>query len=506
MVFWPLTEEKWRMTRLNRRRLIGSGCAAACFGAIGTSALLAAERSNTPKTLSDDIVILREALTSLHPGLYRYLSPHQAEASISAFERAYVSAPDQATRYLELSRFLAMIRCGHSYANFYNQKKAVREDLFDRNTRLPFGFHWIDGAMIITADHGSGAKLERGTEVLEINGVHAAGMLAQLMPYVRADGHNDGKRRALLSVTSGSEFETFDIFHGLVFAAPVGGMHRLKVGAPDGVIRSVAVPAISLADRQKFRITDPIKSDQPLWQWDMRADGIAVLTMNDWGTYDIKWDWKSWLTERLDALKGARGFIVDIRANEGGEDCGDEIIARFEKADLPLSKERRLVRYRTTSKALDPYLDTWDDSFRTLGVDAETHDARFFRLERTDSEQLIAARGPRINLPMAVLIGPQNSSATFQFAARCRQAGIATLIGEPSGGNQRGINGGCFFFVRLPASGLEFDLPLIGFFPTKPMPDAGLMPDLLVRQSARDIAEERDTAMEAATTLLSRHS
>lgn len=260
-------------------------------------------------------------------------------------------------------------------------------------------------------------------------------MLARLLPYARADRHDDAKRRALLSVTSSDEFETLDIFHGLLFGSPVGGMHRLELRAPDGTTRSVDVPAISLADRQKFRITIPVKSDQPLWQWEMRSDGIAVLTMNDWVTYNTKWDWKGWLADRLSALKGAHGLIVDIRANEGGEDCGDEIIACFAKADVGLDEERRLIRYRTTPKTLDPYLDTWDDSFRALGVDAETYDERYLRLKRGDTARVIAARGPRIDLPMAVLIGPQNSSATFQFAAHSKQAGIATLIGEPTGGN-----------------------------------------------------------------------
>lgn len=492
------------MISVNRREWIAGGFTVACGGAITTGPLFAAEPPAISKTLADDMAILREALTSLHPGLYRYLSPRQAEAGIAALERTFVSAPNQTSRYLALSRFLATIRCGHSYANFYNQKKAVRTDLFDRKSRLPFGFRWIDSAMIITSDHGSGVKLVPGTEVSRINGMRSEEMLARLLPYARADGHNDAKRRALLSVTSSDEFETFDIFHGLVFGAPAGGMHLLELRAPDGKTRSVNVPAISLADRQKFRITIPVKSDQPLWQWEMRPDGIAVLTMNDWGTYNTKWDWKGWLADRLSALKGSRGLIIDIRANEGGEDCGDEIIARFAKADVGLEEERRLIRYRTTPKALDAYLETWDDSFRTLGVDAAPHDDRYLRLNRGDTDRVIAARGPRIDLPMAVLIGPQNSSATFQFAARCKQAGIATLIGEPTGGNQRGINGGCFFFVRLPASGLEFDLPLIGNFPAKRAPDAGLMPDILVKQTAWDIANGYDAVMATATKRLAK--
>ncbi len=489
------------MPKIQRRDVMAGGLAAA-FGAAIPATLRAAEASTTPKSLADDMGILREVLTLLHPGLYRYLSPRQAEAGMTALAREFVAAPDQAARYLALSRFLATIKCGHSYANFYNQSKAVRADLFDRKTRLPFAFRWIDDAMIVTADHGSGAAPTAGTEVRAINGIRAATMLKRLLPYIRADGHNDAKRRALLSVTGGDDYETFDVYHGLLFSAPDGGVHQLDLRTPDGASRTIKVPAITLEQRRAFRVTVPVKSDPPLWQWEQRDDGIAVLTMDDWGTYNSKWDWRAWLEERLNTLTNARGLIVDIRANEGGEDCGDAIIARFAKADVSLGEERRLVRYRTTPAALDPYLDTWDDSFRTLGVDADRYDERFFRLKRGDTDRLIATKSPRIDVPMMVLIGPQNSSATFQFAARCRQTGIATLIGEPTGGNQRGINGGCFFFVRLPASGLEFDLPLIGSFPAGRVPDAGLTPDVLVKQTARDVATGRDAVMEAALARL----
>lgn len=68
-------------------------------------------------------------------------------------------------------------------------------------------------------------------------------------------------------------------------------------------------------------------------------------------------------------------------------------------------------------------------------------------------------------------------------------------MGQPTGGSQRGINGGAFFFLRLPNSGIEMDLPLIGTFPAKPMPDAGLTPDVQVVRTVDDLAEGRDAAM-----------
>lgn len=77
------------------------------------------------------------------------------------------------------------------------------------------------------------------------------------------------------------------------------------------------------------------------------------------------------------------------------------------------------------------------------------------------------------------------------------RSGLATLVGQTTGGNQRGINGDAFFFLRLPHSGIELDLPIIGQFPQEPMPDAGITPDILVVPTLADVASGRDAEMEA---------
>ncbi len=97
-----------------------------------------------------------------------------------------------------------------------------------------------------------------------------------------------------------------------------------------------------------------------------------------------------------------------------------------------------------------------------------------------------------------VLVDAMNSSATFSFARLVKDAGLGTLIGEPTGGNRRGTNGGAFLFLRLPATGIEVDIPLIGSFPTTPQPDAGIVPDVVVRPTPADIAAGTDRVMAAA--------
>lgn len=64
--------------------------------------------------------------------------------------------------------------------------------------------------------------------------------------------------------------------------------------------------------------------------------------------------------------------------------------------------------------------------------------------------------------------------------------------------------GRAFFFLRLLNSQIEVDLPLIGYYPPDPRPDAGLRPDVFVEPKAVDIARGIDTELRAVETLLRR--
>lgn len=473
---------------LTRRRLL----------AIGTAAMLAPYQAlraaPSAGELADDIDIVRDTL-ALHPGLHRYQTPREADERVRKLKRDYGAATTPEQRFLILSAFTAAIRCGHTQCNPYNQKRAVVQTLFERPSRLPFEFEWVGTRMVVLRDR-SGLGLPSGTEIRSIDGEPPARLLGKLIGYARADGHNDAKRVAQMAMQNIDRFEMFDIFQSLLHP-PRDGMFRIRYRTPSGRDADVAVAALTPDQRRSTRHTlETDGTSAPFWSWDMR-DGIAVLTMPSWVMYNSKWAWEPWLEERLTSLKGAAGLIIDLRENEGGNECGNAILARLSGKDIAFDGYRQLVRYRRTPKALDPYLDTWDETFRTIGETATDAGNGFYELGRENSDT-IAAVGPRLDLPVAALIGPICSSATFSFARRCRESGLIRLFGEPSGGNLRGINGNGYFFVRLPGSGLEFDLPIIGNFSATPQPDRGVLPDVAVKRTIADIAAGRDPCMRAA--------
>lgn len=472
------------------RRAVLAGAAA--------SALAPYAWSETLGDVSGDIAILRDAYENLHPGLYRYATPRDMGARFDALARAWSRPQTRAEAYLSLARFLAAIRCGHTYANFYNQSDAVQAALFDAQRLLPFQFAWIGGRMVVLANQSSDPRLERGAEVLSVDGRATPRILRALMPYARADGGNDAKRRALLEVRGFDRYETFDIFYGLTHRP--GASVRLRVRPPGSSrAETFETATIDLATRRTLLRAEE-NGDGAAWTLAYPRARTALLTMPTWALYNSEWDWRAFLDRSFAEIeaRGVTKLIVDIRGNEGGNDCGDPIAARL--IDAPIAREgyARRTRYRQTPPRLNPYLDTWDRSFRDWGDDAIARDDGFYDLRGETEVNQIAPRGPRFRGEVDVLIDSQNSSATFQFASCIQRNRLGRLIGQPTGGNQRGINGGAFFFLRLPASGLEADLPLIGRFPLTPRPDAGLDPDVRIALAREDVAAGRDAALEFA--------
>lgn len=481
------------MPSLSRRRLLhlSGGLAVA-------AATPAIARPETNADLSGDVALLRDAFTAIHPAIYRHATPDQVAARFDAFGAEWARPGSFSDRLASLSRLTAQVRCGHTFPNPYNQTRATRDRIYAGRRLVPFEFLWLAGAMVVTRDRSPEGAFARGDTIVAINGVSSTALLARLTPLSRADGAADAKRVSNMQMRGDKQFESFDLHLPLVLPDLA---ERAVFTLADG--RRIDVGLFTLGDRQAS--LSAATSDNAINPWGLsrEPDDIVRMTFPTWAVYNATWDWRSWLTSAMDdlAVSGARGLIIDLRGNEGGlSECGDIILSRLTRFRVTGPRAERFVRYRSVPQHLNAWLDTWDDGFRDWGDRAVGPDGNgFYRLTDEDAEDagIIAPQGRRFGGPVMVLCDASNSSATFGFAQAVKDNGLATLIGPATGGSRQGTNGG-YFFLRLPASGLEVDLPHTAILPRSPQPDLPVQPDVQIDFTPADIAAGRDPQMAAA--------
>lgn len=491
-----------------RRALAGALVAAGLplVGLVGQVPTASATERLAGVDLLADVDVLEQAFRALHPGLERYNTPEQLARSFADLRATLANGGTLREAYLAISRLAASIRCGHTHTNFVNQTESTQEQLFNGHDKLPFTFRLIDGRMIVTGDATVDRSVLRGTEILSVDGRPVAAIIEGLLPYVAADGSNDGKRHDKLQVTGIGAYEVFDVFHPLVFP-PTDGTFHLEVERADATKAELTVEAVT-RDTRRVRLDDRL-GPQPetvddLWSFDVWEDGTAYLKVGSFVTWRMDMDWRAFLAGAFDEIRRQelRTLVLDLRGNEGGDDAVRATLRTFLLSrDIEIAPTRQLLRYRSAPNELRPYLDTWDSGFLDRG-DAVVETEGGYTFAAASRSRVLRAREDAFQGRAFVLVGPANSSSTFTLASTLKTHGLATLVGRVTGGNQRGINGGQYFFLRLPNSGIEVDVPLIGYYLGPEREDAGLEPDVEVRHSVEALRAGRDLEIETVRQLL----
>lgn len=450
----------------------------------------------------EDCGILKSALVELHPGLYRY----NDETSLLNSYNELINIPGENisldSAFLRISEFLAKIKCGHTYANPYNQSENIAEAIFKGNNKLPFTITMIGKEMVIANDV-SGEDLGKGSKVIEINEIPVERIVDDLLKYSDGDGSNDGQRLNNLKVTGFGDYEFFDIYFPMI-VPPVDGRYELEynnIRSRAGFL-GASVMAISRDERRsrlekEYGLKQENYDEQ--WKFKILDTNSALLSIGTFVTFKMKLDWKKFLADSFGEMnrQSIPNLIIDIRGNTGGTtEVAGEIISYLTTEPIDVMMEKRLVSYEKIPDELAQYLSTWDDSFKDRTGTVEKYNDRLFLLkDNSRTDEKIYPKENYYRGKTYLLTDASNSSATFILAKILKENGLATLVGQTTGGNQKGINGGQLMFLDLPNTGIEVDIPLIGYFPSGNPPDAGLEPDVKISESVKNFANGIDAEM-----------
>jgi C-terminal processing protease CtpA/Prc len=191
------------------------------------------------------------------------------------------------------------------------------------------------------------------------------------------------------------------------------------------------------------------------------------------------------LDQAMTRLNGTQGLILDLRKNGGGNMSGDAVLAHLAKA------QTSLVRY-TTSERMDNFiLSQRPENFFlqwTQGTDfADWHDLT------------VDGSGEYFGKPVVALTSPNCFSACDTFSAGLKANGLATMIGEGTGGGT-----GTPLVFTLPSSGMQFRYGVVRGRTAKgdTIEGAGTLPDIVSEPTVADFVKNEDSQLNLALSVL----
>ena len=499
----------------------------------------------SPQQLQNDLQVLEQALDVLHPGLYRYQSESEWQQKLRQIKATFGQAQSLANTFVEVAELLTALQCGHTYLNPLNQHAEVERLLLGPANKLPVSFIQIDKRWYITHNYSNKSLLKPGTEIKSINGQSVTTLTQALLRYMRGDGANTAQQHAELNLVNETGLQPFDVYFPFVEQqanSTERTSYKLEVVLANTTRPLfIDVPGLTLLEREeKILASHPQTS---AWSFTITANNVGVMKLPSFATYNMDFSWQAFYAESFAALKASnvQELVIDVRGNTGGLDEVSQQLASYLNLADAFAKVSYtpIIKYQDVPAELQKHLRTWDPKFfapveytlatntdfvtgYTKPIEAtqkvvklkenrqqeripqaskvqESKVQKFISQEDKEESQsspLTENDKPTFNGTIHLLVDGTNASSTFFLSQAMATNERVRVIGAPTGGNQKGINGGGMFFLTLPNSQIVVDIPLFAYIPKQqPLnetPNAGLTPDVLSKPTVKDVIMQKD--------------
>ncbi|MEM6267031.1 MAG: S41 family peptidase, partial [Pseudomonadota bacterium] len=303
-----------------------------------------------------ELDLTKRALETLHPGYTRYTSAETLDALWEEARADVSQTPSRGRLYLAISRVLAAIRCDHTKAELPKDFEASRDQ---QPVYLPFRFKIFDDRIFVFNPGETG--LERGAEVLSIDGRPVADVLSEVYALFPVDGDTDHIKPE--SVSEFGEFVGPAFEHFYPFLYPVNETVALEVAGEDGAAKAYELPRLTFAQYSAITSEKRFSANfDDAVTLKMMDDKTAYLSIDTFVNYRRPVDPDTIYAPVFAQLASSNTstLILDLRRNGGGSTDAQIGLLQW-LMDKPFQQASAvLVAADRIEPDLRQYLSSWE--------------------------------------------------------------------------------------------------------------------------------------------------
>ncbi len=390
--------------------------------------------------------------------------------------------PNDYQYYLELQRFCALLKDGHT--NVYFPRSIEQMTTMFGGYRL--FLQNIEGkAVIVRVNASKKNEIPVGSEVIEVNGQPTATYITeQVAPYIASSTEYILK-----------DWGTRDLLKGVA-----GDTYNVKIKKPKGEIITLSLTHRKTEEQEVYPEFEPEKG---LLDFKWLPNGVAYVALNSFDNVKID----SLFIQKLPELYKAKGLVVDLRANGGGStEIGTAILKYLTNDKLLYGAKSRSRFHIGTYKAWGNYLEPKDtvagkkewgftkqETLKAYNIARGT-----FYNEFDYSPDTIKLAASRIVVPTVLLIGHYTASAAEDFLIAAANQKHMLRMGE----NSFGSTGQPLSF-DLPGGGSARVCTKQDTYPNgREFVGYGIKPDVEIKPTLKDYLAKRDPVLAKAVAYL----